>query len=49
MSEPGSNNLILLIWISLVFAGLMVVGSLVIMIVLLTAYAPTGIPAVPAA
>jgi len=32
-----------------VFAGLMVVGSLVIMIVLLTAYAPTGIPAVPAA
>jgi hypothetical protein len=49
MSEPGSNNLILIIWISLVFAGLMVVGSLVIMIVLLTAYAPTGIPAVPAA
>jgi hypothetical protein len=48
MSEPGSNNLILIIWISLVFAGLMVVGSLVIMIVLLTAYAPTGIPAVPA-
>ena len=45
MSEPGSNSLILIIWISLVFAGLMVVGSLVILVVLLTAYAPSGIPA----
>ena len=49
MSEPGSNNLILLIWISLVFAGLIVLGSLVVMVLLLTAYAPTGIPALPAA
>jgi hypothetical protein len=45
MSDSGSNNLILLIWLSLAFAGLMVLGSLVILIVLLTAYAPSGIPA----
>ena len=43
MSEPGSNTLILLIWISLVFAGLMVLGSLAVMVFFLTAYAPTGI------
>jgi len=47
MSEPGSNNLILIIWLSLAFAGLMVVGSLVILIVLLNAYAPSQINAVP--
>jgi len=47
MSEPGSNNLILLIWISLVFAGLLVVGSLVILIILLTAYAPSDLLAIP--
>jgi hypothetical protein len=47
MSEPGSNNLILLIWLSLAFAGLMVVGSLVILIVLLTAYAPSSLLAIP--
>ena len=45
MSDSGSTNLILLIWLSLAFAGLMVLGSLVILIVLLTAYAPSGIPA----
>jgi len=42
MSDPGSNNLILLIWISLAFAGLLVMGILVIMVVLLTAYAPSA-------
>jgi hypothetical protein len=40
MSEPGSNNMILMIWLSLAFAGLAVVGSLVMLIVLLNAYAP---------
>lgn len=42
MSDAGSNNLILLIWISLAFAGLFVMGSLVILVVLLTAFAPSG-------
>ncbi len=45
MNEPGSNSLIFLIWISLVFAGLAVVGSLVVMVLWLTAYAPTTAPA----
>ena len=46
MSEPGSNNLILIIWLSLAFAGLMVVGSLVMLIVLLNAYAPSQLAAI---
>jgi len=33
MSDPGSNNLILIIWIALAFAGLFVMGSLVFLIV----------------
>jgi hypothetical protein len=46
MSEPGSNNMILLIWLSLAFAGLLVVGSLVVMIVILNAYAPSQLAAI---
>jgi hypothetical protein len=49
MSEPGSNNLILIIWLSLAFAGLLVMGSLVVMIVLLSAFAPSQLAAVPPA
>jgi hypothetical protein len=46
MSEPGSNNMILMIWLSLAFAGLLVVGSLVVMIVILNAYAPSQLAAI---
>jgi hypothetical protein len=44
MSDAGSNNMILIIWISLAFAGLLVLGSLVMLIVLLNAFA-AGVPA----
>ncbi len=46
MSDPGSNNLILMIWIALAFAGLFIMGSLVFLIVLLSAFAPSQIAAV---
>ena len=46
MSEPGSNNMILMIWLSLAFAGLMIMGSLVMLIVLLNAYAPSQLAAI---
>jgi hypothetical protein len=49
MSDAGSNNLILIIWLSLAFAGLFIMGSLVMLIVLLSAFAPSGIAAVPPA
>jgi len=43
MSDAGSNNLILIIWLALAFAGLLVMGSLVFLIVLLNAFA-AGVP-----
>lgn len=43
MSDQGSNNLILIIWIALAFAGLFVMGSLVMLIILLNAFAE-GVP-----
>jgi hypothetical protein len=46
MSEPGSNSLILMIWISLAFVGLIIMGSLVMLIVLLNAYAPSQLAAI---
>ena len=49
MSEPGSNNMILMIWITLALAGLFIMGSLVLLIVLLSAFAPSQIAAVPPA
>ncbi len=42
MSDPGSNNLILIIWISLAFAGLFIMGSLTLLIFLLNAFAGSG-------
>jgi hypothetical protein len=49
MSDSGSNNMILMIWITLALAGLFIMGSLVLLIVLLSAFAPSQIAAVPPA
>lgn len=46
MSDSGSDKTVLMIWLSLAFAGLLVVGSLVILVVLLNAYAPSQLAAI---